>query len=67
VRPAGGAHPVVCVGPWGITPGVRYSDVSHIVIGTLYCERALSFDEMLNQGPDALWSLKNPGCPSKKE
>ncbi len=23
-------------------------------------------DETLNRGPDALWSLKTPGCPSKK-
>ncbi len=23
-------------------------------------------DETLNQGPDSLWSLKIPGCPSKK-
>ncbi len=25
-----------------------------------------SSDETLNQGPDSLWSLKIPGCPSKK-
>ncbi len=24
-------------------------------------------DETLNQGPDSLWSLKIPGCPSKKD
>ncbi len=36
--------------------------------GTLYCKKhfqSLS-DEMLNRGPDSLWSLKIPGCTSKK-
>ncbi len=47
VRPAGGAHPVVCVGP-NARPSHRPSD------------------ETLNRGPDSLWSLKIPGCPSKK-
>ncbi len=55
VRPAGGAHPVVCVGP--ITPG--------IVMVTLYSKKHRPSDETLNQGPDSLWSLKIPGCPLK--
>ncbi len=50
VMPAGGTHPVVCVGPntpvlW---PG-HYTVKKH----------RLS-DETLNQGPDSLWSLKIP-------
>ncbi len=53
VRPAGGAHPVVCVGPntpvWG-----HYTVKEHHPL-----------DETLNLGPDSLWSLKIQGCPSK--
>ncbi len=53
MRPAGGAHPVVCVGP----------NTPILVTGTLYCQKAPTFDEFnderLNRGPDSLWSLKN--------
>ncbi len=50
VRPAGGAHPAVCVGPNApvLWPG-HYTFKKH----------RLS-DETLNQGPDSLWSLKIP-------
>ncbi len=50
VRPAGGAHPAVCVGPNApvLWPG-HYTVNKH----------RLS-DETLNQGPDSLWSLKIP-------
>ncbi len=53
VRPAGGAHPVVCVGP--NAPRPQYSDGDTI----LSKEHSLS-DETLNRGPDSLWSLKIP-------
>ena len=39
----------------------QYSDGDAILLS----ERRLS-DETLNRGPDSLWSLKIPGCPSKK-
>ncbi len=32
----------------------------------LYCKKHCPSDETLNRGPDSLWSLKIPGCPSKK-
>ncbi len=51
MRPAGGADPVVCVGP--NAPGI-------IVMGTLYCKKHRPSDETLNRGPDSLWSLKIP-------
>ncbi len=35
-------------------------------MGTLYCKKHRPSDETLNRGPDSLWSLKIPGCPSKK-
>ncbi len=40
-------------------------------MGTLYCKKNKTkkhrpSDETLNRGPDSLWSLKIPGCPSKK-
>ncbi len=50
VRPAGGAHPVVCV---GLTP--QYSDG-----GQYSVKKHRLSDEMLKQGPDSLWSLKIP-------
>ncbi len=56
MRPAGGAHPVVCVGP----------NTPVLVMGTLYCKKHHLLDEMFNRDPDSLWSLKIPGCPSKK-
>ncbi len=34
--------------------------------GTLYWKKHHPSDETLNRGPDSLWSLKIPGCPSKK-
>ncbi len=55
MRQAGGAHPVVCVGT-----------NSSVATGTLYCKKHHPLDETLNRGPDSLWSLKIPGCPSKK-
>ncbi len=56
MRPAGGAHPVVCVGP----------NAPNVVTGTLCCKKHLPSDEMLNRSPDSLCSLKIPGCPTKK-
>ncbi len=47
VRPAGGAHPVVCVGP--------NAPRGHYIVN----KHRLS-DETLNRGPDSLWSLKIP-------
>ncbi len=55
VRPVGGAHSMVCVGPNAC-----------VVTGTLYCKKHCPSDETLNRGPDSLWSLEIPGCPSKK-
>ncbi len=34
--------------------------------GTLYWKKHRPSDETLNRGPDSLWSLKIPGCPSIK-
>ncbi len=51
VRPAGGAHPV-----WVLMP--QYSDGDTILSTTIL--------RRLNRGPDSLWSLKIPGCPSKE-
>ncbi len=34
--------------------------------GTLYCKKHRPSDETLNRGLDSSWSLKIPGCPSKK-
>ncbi len=34
--------------------------------GTLYCKKHRPSDETLNRGLDSSWSLKVPGCPSKK-
>ncbi len=56
MRPAGGAHPAVCVGP----------NTPVLVKGTLYWKKFRLLGETLNRGPDSLWSLKIPGCPSKK-
>ncbi len=50
MRPAGGVHPVVCVGP----------NAQYIMTGTLYCQKHRLLDETLNRGPDSLWSLKIP-------
>ncbi len=50
VRPAGGAHPVVCVGP---NAPVKWR--GHYTVN----KHRLS-DETLNRGPDSLWSLKIP-------
>ncbi len=47
---------MVCVGP----------NHPSIVKGTLYWKKHRPSDETLNRGPDSLWSLKIPGCPSKK-
>ncbi len=35
--------------------------------GTLYCKKHRPSDEMLNRGPDSLWSLKIPGLSFEKE
>ncbi len=35
-------------------------------MGTLHCKKHHPSDEMLNRGPYTLWSLKIPGCPSKR-
>ncbi len=50
VRPAGGAHPVVCLGP-----NAQCSDGDTILLK----KHRLS-DETLKQGPDSLWSIKIP-------
>ncbi len=36
------------------------ADHVHLFMTTVYPS-----DETLNRGPDSLWSLKIPGCPSK--
>ncbi len=37
-----------------------------VVTGRLHCKKHRLSDETLNRGPDSLWSLKIPGCSSKK-
>ncbi len=63
MRPAGGAHPVVCVGD-----SIVYSIYIHpsIVKGTLYWKKHRPSDETLNRGPDSLWSLKIPDVLRKR-
>ncbi len=51
-----GCSPCVLCGSWHPS----------VVTGTLYCKNHHPSDETLNRGPDSLWSLKIPGCPSKK-
>jgi len=34
---------------------------------TILSKKHHPLDEMLNRGPDSLWSQKIPECPSKKE
>ncbi len=53
------------------TKNTKYNSKSkiinlHKVTGTLYCKKHCPSDETLNRGPYSLWSLKIPGCPSKK-
>ncbi len=51
----------------GCSPcGLWESYLPSIVMGTLYCKKQRPSDKTLNQGPDFLWSLKIPGCTSKK-
>ncbi len=50
MRPVGGAHPAVCVGP-----NVHDSDRD-----TILSKMHRLSDETLNRGPDTLWSLKFP-------
>ncbi len=43
---------------------VRPAGGAHpVVTGTLYCKKHRLLDEMLNRGPDSLWSLKIQICP----
>ncbi len=50
VRPAGGAHPVVCVG----------HNAPEYWRGHYTVKKHRFSDETLNRGPDSLWSLKIP-------
>ncbi len=54
VRPSGGAHPV-----WVLMPQCSDRD-------TILSKKHHPSDETLNRGPDSLWSLKIPGCLSKR-
>ncbi len=56
VRPAGGAHPVLCVGP-----NTRVSWRRHYTVNKHHPS-----DETLNRGPDSLWTLKISGCLSRR-
>ncbi len=56
VRPARGAHPVVCLGP----------NAPVILTGHFTVKKHRPSDETLNRGPDSLWSIKIPVCLSKK-
>ncbi len=54
LRPAGGVHPAVCVGPQCSNGDTILSKMHRLS------------DETLNRGPDSLWSLKKSHGTSRK-